>query len=99
MNMTGTGVVIVFVGIVLLCWEILAFVLGKRRALISTWMQKLGFRSPITVFVAGIFAGHFWAYFPPTLDDEHVVCPHCRQEFKLQIDDAGRLSGESNVGK
>ena len=94
LNMTTTGVIIISCSIVLLMWEVVAFVRGKRRALISTWMQKIGFRSPIFIFVAGIFAGHFWAYFPPTLDDEHVVCPHCLKDFKLRLDHTGHLTGE-----
>jgi hypothetical protein len=93
-NMTWTGVLIIFVGIVLLVWEVIVFVKRKRRALISTWMQKFGFYSPLGMFVLGMLAGHFWAYFPPTLDDEQVVCPRCRYQIRLKIDEAGRLSGE-----
>lgn len=93
-NMTTTGVILIACGIVLLVWEILAFVLNKKQALISTWMQKFGFRSPAAVFVLGMLVGHFWCYFPPTLDDEQVVCPHCRYQLRLKIDEAGRLSGK-----
>ena len=60
LNMTTTGVIMTACGIVLLIWEVLAFVLNKKQALISTWFQKLGFRSPAAVFVIGALAGHFW---------------------------------------
>ena len=87
MNRSGTGVLIVITGIVLLSWEILAFVTGSRRALLSTWFQKLGFRSPIAILVIGMLLGHFWMYFPPTLDDEKVDCPHCGHSLTLTIDE------------
>jgi hypothetical protein len=86
LNMTGTGVIIIAVGLVVLVWEVVAFVTGNRRALISTWMQKLGFKSPASVFVLGMLAGHFWTYFPPTIDDEQVECPACKKWLKLTID-------------
>ncbi len=87
MNMTGTGVLMVVTGVFLLAWEILAFVTGSRRALLSTWFQKLGFRSPIAVLVIGMLLGHFWMYFPPTVDDELVVCPHCGKTLVLNVDE------------
>ncbi len=86
LNMTTTGVVLTACGIVLLAWEILAFVFGKKRALISTWFQKLGFRAPAAVFVLGALAGHFWLYFPPTLDNESVKCPQCDAWLILNVD-------------
>ena len=45
-NMTWTGVIIIFVGVVLLVWEVIVFVKRKLRALISTWMQTFWFHSP-----------------------------------------------------
>lgn len=87
MNMSGTGVLIVVLGIALLTWEILAFVLRKRRALLSTWFQKLGFRAPAAALLIGMLLGHFWMYFPPTVDDEQVVCPHCQQTLVLCVDE------------
>lgn len=87
MNMSGTGVLMVVLGIILLAWEILAFVLKKRRALLSTWFQKLGFRAPAAVLVIGMLLGHFWMYFPPTVDDERVVCPHCGKTLVLSVDE------------
>lgn len=87
MNMSGTSVLMVTIGIILLAWEILAFALKKRRALLSTWFQKLGFTNPAAVLVIGMLLGHFWMYFPPTIDDERVVCPHCRTTLVLSIDE------------
>lgn len=87
MNMSGTGVLMVTVGIVLLTWEILAFLLQKRRALLSTWFQKLGFRAPAAALIIGMLLGHFWMYFPPTVDDERVVCPHCSKTLVLCVDE------------
>ncbi len=84
--MSTTGVLMVIIGIVLLAYEIVAFVIGKRRALLSTWFQKLGFRAPAVVFVMGMLAGHFWMYFPPTVDDEKVICPKCHETLTLTID-------------
>jgi hypothetical protein len=85
--MSGTGVVVVTAGIILLTWEILAFVFKRKRALISTWFQKFGFRYPAAVLVIGMLLGHFWMYFPPTVDDEPVICPHCHQPLTLNVDD------------
>ena len=73
-------------GIVILVWEVLAFVFNKKQALVSTWFQKLGFRSPATVFVLGALAGHFWMYFPPTIDDEAMKCPQCNSNLTLHVD-------------
>jgi uncharacterized membrane protein SpoIIM required for sporulation len=72
-NMTWTGVIIIAAATTLLAWEIIAFVQRKRRARISTWVQKFGFKSPIGVFVIGIYIGHFWTYYPPTIDDDAGV--------------------------
>lgn len=94
-GMSTTGVLMVTIGIVVLVYEILAFVLQKRRALVSTWFQKLGFRAPAVVFVLGMLAGHFWMYFPPTVDDETVVCPRCRETLVLRVDvSSGDLSAD-----
>jgi hypothetical protein len=86
-NMDGSSVVVVVVSIILLVWETLAFVMKKPRALLSTWMQKFGFRNPAAALIVGMFLGHFWMYFPPTIDDERVVCPHCRTTLVLSIDE------------
>jgi hypothetical protein len=86
LNMTNTGLIIIAVGIVVLAWEIVAFVTKSRRALVSTWMQKFGFRAPASIFVLGMLAGHFWAYFPPSIDDEHVECPSCKKLLNLTVD-------------
>lgn len=86
LNMSTTGVIMTGCGIVLLVWEVLAFVFNKKQALISTWFQKLGFRSPAVVFVLGALAGHFWMYFPPTVDNERVQCVQCRSWLALHID-------------
>lgn len=86
LNMTGSSVVMVVAAIILLVWECLAFGFGKRRALLSTWFQKLGFRAPAAVFILGMLAGHFWLYFPPTLDDERVICPKCRETLRFNVD-------------
>jgi hypothetical protein len=86
LNMTHTGVVIIAVGIVVLVWEVVAFVTRSRRALVSTWMQKFGFRAPASIFVLGMLAGHFWAYFPPSIDDENVECPSCKKLLNLTVD-------------
>jgi len=91
-NMTTTGVIIIACGIVLLAWEIVAFVLQKRRALLSTWLQKAGFRSPAIVFILGMIAGHVWCYFPPTLDGEKFHCPNCRHECELIVNVDGTLT-------
>lgn len=90
--MTTTGVIMVACGIVLLVWEVLAFVFNKKQALISTWFQKLGFRSPAAVFVIGALAGHFWMYFPPTVDGDRVVCPRCRSQLELTVTETGQLT-------
>ena len=86
LNMTNTGVMIICVGLVILVWEVIAFVRNSRRALVSTWMQKFGFRAPASIFVLGILAGHFWAYFPPSIDDERVECPSCKKLLNLTVD-------------
>jgi len=86
LNMSTTGVIITICGITLLAWEVIAFVAGKKQALLSTWFQKLGFRSPAAVFVVGALAGHFWMYFPPTVDDESVQCPQCHAWLVLSTD-------------
>lgn len=94
-NMSGTGVLMVVIGIVLLTWETLAFVFKKRRALLSTWFQKLGFRAPAAMLVVGMFLGHFWMYFPPDVDGEQVVCPKCRETLTLCVDpDRHELTAE-----
>lgn len=87
LNMTTTGVILIAVGIVVLCWEVVAFVKQERRALVSTWMQKFGFRAPASIFVLGMLAGHFWCYFPPTIDDERVECPICNKQLRLTVDE------------
>mgnify|MGYP000013392344 FL=1 len=100
LGMSTTGVLMVIIGIMLLAYEIVAFVIGKRRALISTWFQKLGFRAPAAVFVMGMLAGHFWMYFPPTVDDERVVCPKCREILVLNVDSkTGDVVAELQVPK
>lgn len=86
LNMSTTGVIMTACGVILLIWEVLAFVFNKRQALISTWFQKLGFRSPAAVFVLGALAGHFWMYFPPTVDGEAVQCPKCDATLQLNVD-------------
>ena len=86
LNMSTTGVIMTACGIVILVWEVLAFVFNKKQALVSTWFQKLGFSSPATVFVLGALAGHFWMYFPPTVDNEPVQCPNCSQQLILHVD-------------
>ena len=95
LNMTGSSVVMVVVAIILLVWECIAFGFGKRRALLSVWFQKLGFRAPAAVFIAGMLAGHFWLYFPPTVDDERVICPRCRETLTLNVNaETGDLTAD-----
>lgn len=86
LTMSNSGLIITVCCIILLVWELLAFIFGKRRALLSTWFQKLGFRAPAAVFALGALAGHFWMYFPPTIDDEVVQCPQCKARLTLNID-------------
>ena len=86
-NMTTTGLIIVALTITLLVWELIAFVFKKRRALLSTWFQKFGFKQPFAMLCLGAIFGHFWMYFPPTLDDESIECPKCKTQLVISLDE------------
>jgi hypothetical protein len=94
-GMSTTGVLMVAIGIVVLCYEIIAFVLRKRRALLSVWIQKLGFRAPGAILIIGMILGHCLMYFPPTIDDERVICPKCRETLTLNVNaETGDLTAD-----
>ena len=96
LNMTSSGLLVTACVIGLLVWEIVAFVVGRKRALLSTWFQKLGFRAPAATLCIGMLMGHFWMYFPPTVDNEPVVCPCCSHKLILNVDnETGDLTAES----
>ena len=94
-NMTTAGLVVTSCVIGLVVWELIAFVAGRKRALLSTWFQKFGFRSPAALVGIGMLMGHFWMYFPPTMDDEPVMCPCCKSHLVLNLDaKTGDLTAE-----
>lgn len=94
-NMTTAGLVVTACVIALVVWEIIAFVVGKKRALLSTWFQKFGFRSPAAMLGLGMLMGHFWMYFRPTVDGESVLCPCCQSKLILGLDnETGELTAE-----
>ena len=93
--MTTAGLVVTACVIALVVWEIVAFVAGRKRALLSTWFQKFGFRSPAAILGLGMLMGHFWMYFPPTVDDEPVQCPCCKSQLILNVDaETGDLTAD-----
>lgn len=91
-NMTTAGTVVTTCCVILLVWEIIAVISGSRRALLSTVFQKVGFRAPGIVFCVGALVGHFWMYFPPTIDGESVTCPQCHQQLELTISNDGAIT-------
>lgn len=86
-NMTTTGLIVTACVIALVVWELIAFVANKRRALLSTWFQKFGFKQPFAMLCLGAIFGHFWMYFPPTLDGEPIECPKCKTQFVISLDE------------
>lgn len=86
LNMTTAGLVVTSCVIGLVVWELITFVVGRKRALLSSWFQKFGFRSPAAMLGIGMLMGHFWMYFPPTVDDEQVACPCCNANLVLNVD-------------
>lgn len=99
-NMTTAGLVVTACVIALVVWEIIAFVVGRKQALLSTWFQKFGFRSPAALVGIGMLMGHFWMYFPPTVDNEPVTCPCCKSQLVLNVDNStGELTANSECLK
>lgn len=94
LKMDNTGILIITCAITLCIWEAVAFVKGKKRALISTWWQKFGFRAPSSIFMLGMLAGHFWMYYPPTLDDTRCECPKCEAKLVLSTDENDEIKIE-----
>jgi hypothetical protein len=93
LNMTTTGVIIIACSVVLLAWEVVAFVSGRRQALVSSWMQRFGFRSPLGMLSLGVMLGHCFAYFPPVVDGEKLQCPACGLWIELKSHPDGSVSG------
>lgn len=87
LNMSNFGILVTLICVILLFWETLAFIFKKRRALISTWMQKIGFKSPAVALFVGMIFGHIWMYFPPTLDCENFICPNCQKVIELKTEE------------
>lgn len=95
LNMSNFGLLFTICAIICLTWEILAFVFKQNRGLISTWMQKIGFRNPAVALCLGMILGHVWMYFPPTVDQEVVTCPCCTVKLMLKMDnETGKLTAE-----
>lgn len=95
--MSNFGLLVTIGGITCLTWEILAYVFKQKRGLISTWMQKIGFRNPAVALSVGMILGHVWMYFPPTVDDEPVQCPCCKSHLVLNVDnETGELTADSD---
>lgn len=97
LSMSNFGILVTIIAIALLVWECLAFIFKKRSALISTWMQKIGFKSPAVALFVGMILGHVWMYFPPTIDNEKIICPNCKAELNLKTDEVGNLTADIRV--
>lgn len=89
MDISYYGMIIITTCIVSLSiYEIIAvFFYKNKQSFISTIMQKAGFKSPFIAFGFGTLVGHFWMYYPPTLDGEIIKCVNCNKEFVIKADE------------
>jgi len=75
--------------IVLGIYELMSVFWKDKPGYLSTIMQRAGFKAPFVVFAIGFLCCHWWGYFPPTVEDANVICPHCKCEIRLTVDDTG----------
>jgi hypothetical protein len=89
MDISYYGMIIITTCIVSLSiYELVAvFFYKNKQSFISTIMQKAGFKSPFIAFGFGTLVGHFWMYYPPTLEGEIIKCNNCHEEMLIKIDE------------
>ena len=87
MGMTTTGILIIVCVIACTLYETIAFVMGKKEALLSTWLQRIGFRHPLVCLFVGIIIGHVWCYYPPDVTGTKIQCPVCCEMIELRVDE------------
>lgn len=63
--MTLTAGVVIFTVVSLGLYDLLTIVITGKASSISIFLQSVGFKSPLVVFMFGFLMGHFFAYIAP----------------------------------
>jgi len=63
--MSTTGIVVTGFLIAIALYDMVVVIRKGVGCSVSRFIQRVGFKSPIVIFVTGALCGHFWLYLPP----------------------------------